>query len=106
MQIGCEIVIDTPGRLLNYLERKFVVLGQCSYIVVDEADTMVAKGFEEQVLGVLNALPLRSMDQHVNRTMCMFSATMPNVVERTAKCLEKLSLSMGGELGQPPYLVT
>ncbi|KAI5083834.1 hypothetical protein GOP47_0000003 [Adiantum capillus-veneris] len=104
---GCEIVIATPGRLLDCLERKFVVLSQCSYIVVDEADTMVAKGFEEQVLGVLNALPLRSVDQRVNRTMCMFSATMPNGVERTAKRLLRDPVIINvGELGQPPNLIT
>ncbi|MCO5594758.1 hypothetical protein L7F22_048791 [Adiantum nelumboides] len=104
---GCEIVIATPGRLLDCLERKFVVLNQCSYIVVDEADTMVAMGFEEQVLGVLNALPSSSTDQHVNRTMCMFSATIPNAVERTAKRFLREPVIINiGKPGKTPDLVT
>lgn len=104
---GCEIVIATPGRLLDCLERKFVVLNQCSYIVVDEADMMVAMGFEEQVLRILNALPSSTTDQFVHRTICMFSATMPSAVERTAKrFLRDPVLINVGKPGKPPDLVT
>ena len=47
---GCEIVIATPGRLLDCLERHYAVLNQCNYIVLDEADRMIDLGFEPQVL--------------------------------------------------------
>jgi ATP-dependent RNA helicase DDX23/PRP28 len=46
---GCEIVIATPGRLLDCLERHYAVLNQCNYIVLDEADRMIDLGFEPQV---------------------------------------------------------
>lgn len=80
---GCDIIIATPGRLLDCLERKFVVLNRCKHVVLDEADRMVAMGFEEQVLGVLNALPLSTLHDKV--TICMFSATMPSAVKRIAQ---------------------
>lgn len=46
---GAEIVVATPGRLLDCLRRSFAVLNQCNYIVLDEADRMIDLGFEPQV---------------------------------------------------------
>jgi hypothetical protein len=46
---GCEIVIATPGRLLDCVERHYCVLNQCNYVVLDEADRMIDLGFEPQV---------------------------------------------------------
>lgn len=46
---GCEIVIATPGRLLDCVERHYCVLNQCNYVVMDEADRMIDLGFEPQV---------------------------------------------------------
>jgi ATP-dependent RNA helicase DDX23/PRP28 len=53
---GCEVVIGTPGRLLDCLEQSFVVLHQCRYVVLDEADRMIDLGFEPQVSQVLEAM--------------------------------------------------
>ncbi|KAF2290899.1 hypothetical protein GH714_016319 [Hevea brasiliensis] len=47
---GCEVVIATPGRLLDCLERRYAVLNQCNYVVLDEADRMIDMGFEPQVV--------------------------------------------------------
>ena len=46
---GCEIIIATPGRLLDCLEKSYAVLNQCNYVVLDEADRMIDLGFEPQV---------------------------------------------------------
>jgi hypothetical protein len=46
---GCEIIIATPGRLLDCLEQRYAVLNQCNYVVLDEADRMIDMGFEPQV---------------------------------------------------------
>ena len=46
---GCEIVVATPGRLLDCLVRSYAVLEQCNYVVMDEADRMMDLGFESQV---------------------------------------------------------
>jgi len=46
---GCEIVVCTPGRLLDVLENRYLVLGRCTYVVMDEADKMIDMGFEPDV---------------------------------------------------------
>ncbi|XP_019082782.1 PREDICTED: DEAD-box ATP-dependent RNA helicase 21-like [Camelina sativa] len=76
---GCEIVIATPGRLIDCLERRYVVLNQCNYVVLDEADRIIDMGFELQVSEELD-------EKKIYRTTCMFSsATMPPGVERLAR---------------------
>ena len=48
-----EIVIGTPGRLIDTIESRFLVLHQCRYVVLDEADRMIDLGFEPQVRACL-----------------------------------------------------
>jgi len=102
MRNGAEIIVATPGRLVDCLERRVLVLSQCNYVIMDEADRMVEMGFEEPLKKTLDALPASDpkpdMDidgaqflshssfgiSRVRRTM-MFTATMPAAVERIAK---------------------
>jgi len=108
---GAEIVIATPGRLKDCIERSVLVLSQCTYVVMDEADRMVDQGFEEILNFILDALPVSNMKPDTDdaadankmskviegaegqengilnlyRQTVMFSATMPSAVERLAK---------------------
>ncbi|AAF98437.1 Similar to RNA helicases [Arabidopsis thaliana] len=92
---GCEIVIATPGRLLDCLERRYVVLNQCNYLVLDEADRMIDMDFEPQVSEVLDVMPCSNLkpekedeeleEKKIYRTTYMFSATMLLSVERLAR---------------------
>nr|KJB71931.1 hypothetical protein B456_011G148000 [Gossypium raimondii] len=92
---GCEVVIAMPGHLLDCLERRYAVLNQCNYVVLDEADRMIDTGFEPQVVGVLDAMPSSNLkpenedeeldEKRIYRTTYMFSATMPPAVERLAR---------------------
>ncbi|KAL6224198.1 hypothetical protein ACLB2K_003054 [Fragaria x ananassa] len=92
---GCEVVIATPGRMIDCLQRRLAVLNQCNYVVLDEADTMIDKGLEDQVVGVLDAMPSSNLkpeneeeeldEKKIYRTTYMFSATMPPAVERLAR---------------------
>lgn len=98
---GCDIVVATPGRLLDCLESRYVVFNQCSYIVLDEADTMIDMGFEPQVEAVLSNMVCATKSEVESecieqekavaagsqkfRTTIMFSATMPPSVEALAK---------------------
>ncbi|KAF4659658.1 hypothetical protein FOZ61_004595 [Perkinsus olseni] len=99
---GCEIVIATPGKLNDALEKKYTVLNQCFYVVLDEADKMIDMGFEGYVNEVLDRIPasnLKSLDEDEAteqektskegkkryRITQMFSATMPTAVERLAR---------------------
>ena len=100
---GCEIVIGTPGRVIDVLERRYTVLQQCNYIVLDEADRMIDMGFEPQVMSVMDSMSadnLKPIDEAETidaggleagaagtryRMTYMFSATMPPSVERLAR---------------------
>ncbi|KAI8885377.1 P-loop containing nucleoside triphosphate hydrolase protein [Backusella circina FSU 941] len=95
---GAEIIIATPGRLKDCLDRRILVLNQCTYVVMDEADRMIDMGMEEAVNYILDALPVSNMKPEGEETTedemdhnrkyrqtTMFSATMPTAVERLAK---------------------
>jgi ATP-dependent RNA helicase DDX23/PRP28 len=98
---GVQIVIGTPGRLCDCILSNFLVLNQCNYVVLDEADRMIDMGFEPQVVEVLEAMGglLKSEDedkamleaetaqkgQELYRVTAMFSATMSSEVEKIAK---------------------
>lgn len=91
---GCEIVVATPGRLNDCIDRSYAVLNQCNYVVLDEADRMIDMGFEPQVVKVLDAMPSSNLKpenaveeeaNRVYRTTYMFSATMASAVERLAR---------------------
>ncbi|XP_070052131.1 DEAD-box ATP-dependent RNA helicase 21-like [Nicotiana tabacum] len=114
---GCEVVIATPGRLLDCLERRYCVLNQCNYVVLDEADRMMDMGFEPQVMGVLDAMPSSNMkpeneneeldEKKIYRTTYMFSATMPPAVERLArKYLRNPVVVTVGTAGKATDLIT
>ncbi|KAL3702056.1 hypothetical protein R1sor_020078 [Riccia sorocarpa] len=114
---GCEIVIATPGRLLDCLERRYAVLNQCNYVVLDEADRMIDMGFEVQVVGVLDAMPSSNLkpdnedaeldEKRIYRTTYMFSATMPPAVERLArKYLRNPVVVTIGTAGKATDLIT
>ncbi|XP_071692108.1 DEAD-box ATP-dependent RNA helicase 21 [Rutidosis leptorrhynchoides] len=114
---GCEVVIATPGRLLDCLERRYAVLNQCNYVVLDEADRMIDMGFEPQVVGVLDAMPSSNFkpenedeeldEKRIYRTTYMFSATMPTAVERLArKYLRNPVVVTIGTAGKATDLIT
>lgn len=65
---GVHIVIGTPGRLCDCLQNNYLVLNQCNYVVLDEADRMVDMGFEPQVVGTFltqnNNFKIRTHQMH------------------------------------------
>ncbi len=61
LRLGCEIVIGTPGRLVDVLENRYLVLNQCTYLVMDEADRMINMGFEADVQRILEFLPVSNL---------------------------------------------
>ena len=73
-----EIIIATPGRLMDHLDRRTVSLNKIKIIVLDEADRMLDMGFEKSVNKILSQSPKQ-------RQMIMFSATMPISAQRMIK---------------------
>ena len=59
--LSFQIVIATPGRLIDVLENRYLVLAQCTYVVMDEADRMIDMGFEPDVQKILEYLPVSNM---------------------------------------------
>ena len=113
LRSGVHVVVGTPGRINDCIEMAYLVLNQCSYIVLDEADRMIDLGFAPQIESILEAMggKLKSEDEKeayrqeeedlelmtrtkeesgtdvipTHRLTAMFSATMPSEVERIAK---------------------
>lgn len=59
LERGVEIVIATPGRLLDFLERGSTNLRRCTYVVLDEADRMLDMGFEHQIRKIMEQIRVR-----------------------------------------------
>jgi len=73
-----DVVVATPGRLIDHMERGTLRLDRIHYLVLDEADHMLDMGFLPQVQAILKELPRE-------RQTMMFSATMPPPIERLAQ---------------------
>ncbi|XP_036143239.1 probable ATP-dependent RNA helicase DDX23 [Monomorium pharaonis] len=120
LRMGCEIVIATPGRLIDVLENRYLVLNQCTYIVLDEADRMIDMGFEPDVQKILEYMPVTNLKpdnedaeneekllanyntKKKYRQTVMFTATMPPAVERLARTyLRRPAVVYIGSVGKP-----
>jgi ATP-dependent RNA helicase DeaD len=75
---GVHVVVGTPGRIMDHLEKGTLDLSELRFLVLDEADEMLKMGFEEDVEKILADTP---EDKHV----ALFSATMPAQIRRIAK---------------------
>jgi ATP-dependent RNA helicase DeaD len=87
---GTSIIVATPGRLVDLINRKVIVLGQVKYVILDEADEMLNMGFKEDIDAILDTTP-------VDKNVWLFSATMPNEVARIARTYmtDPLEISIG-----------
>ena len=120
LRLGCEIVIGTPGRLVDVLENRYLVLNQCTYVVMDEADRMIAMGFEPDVQKILDFLPVSNLKPDTEeaedpsvlmsnfaskkkyRQTVMFTATMPPPLEKLARnYLRRPATVYIGTVGKP-----
>jgi len=77
LERGAQVVVGTPGRLMDHLRRKSLKLGDLKVCVLDEADEMLNMGFLEDIQWILDHLPKTTQ-------MCLFSATMPPAIRKIA----------------------
>ncbi|MDO7086052.1 DEAD/DEAH box helicase [Pseudocolwellia sp. AS88] len=77
LERGAQVVVGTPGRLMDHLRRKSLKLDNLSFCVLDEADEMLNMGFLEDIEWILEHLPKQTQ-------MALFSATMPAQIRKVA----------------------
>jgi len=74
---GVEVVVATPGRLIDLMQEGIITLSQVSYLVLDEADRMLDQGFERDIRQIVG-------ETHKGRQTALFSATWPDSVRELA----------------------
>ena len=77
LERGAQVVVGTPGRLMDHLRRKSLKLDELRVCVLDEADEMLNMGFLEDIQWILDHIPKTAQ-------MCLFSATMPPAIRKIA----------------------
>lgn len=105
----CDIVVATPGRLLDFCGKKIIDLSRCSTLVIDEADRMLDMGFIPDVRRIVGQLPDKK-----DRQTLLFSATITDEVKRLAYqwCTKPVNVAIEPEqvavqsVEQKVYLVT
>ncbi|MCP4349509.1 MAG: DEAD/DEAH box helicase [Desulfobacterales bacterium] len=93
---GANIIVATPGRMIDLINRKAVTLAHISYAVLDEADEMLNMGFKEDIDDILSNMPK-------HRRIWLFSATMPRGVAAIAKnyLTDPVEVTVGGSNRSP-----
>ncbi len=84
---GAQIIIGTPGRVMDHLERKTLKLDQVAMIILDEADRMLDMGFREDIEKILSQAP-------ETRQTVFFSATMPPAINQLVKRFTKAPVNV------------
>ncbi len=79
---GSHVIVGTPGRVIDHMERGTLKLNELAWLVLDEADEMLRMGFIEEVEKILKKTPPK-------RQVALFSATMPSAIRRIAQAYLK-----------------
>ena len=98
MEMGADIVIATPGRLLSHIKLGTVDLSQVSFFILDEADRMLDMGFYDDIMQVYKLLP------ETCQTI-MFSATMPPKIRTLAQTILKNPEEVKIAISRPPETI-
>jgi len=97
LRSGPAVIVATPGRLLDHLARRTLVLAEVAILVLDEADRMLDMGFKPQLDAIMRALPRR-------RQTLLFSATMPADLSALARLhlQDPVRVAVGRQALPPP----
>lgn len=91
---GVHIIVATPGRLVDSIDRKIIDLSKCYYLIMDEADRMIDMGFEKDLNKIMSKLPnsdqlSQTIDGRIfhldKRSTMMFTATISPPIEKITK---------------------
>jgi ATP-dependent RNA helicase RhlE len=98
LRAGADVVVATPGRLLDHIERGNTHFERLSILVLDEADRMLDMGFLPDIRRVLHALPAR-------RQTMLFSATMPPHILALAREVQRDPVKVEVAVARPPEAI-
>uniref|UniRef100_A0A8B9LC55 RNA helicase n=1 Tax=Astyanax mexicanus TaxID=7994 RepID=A0A8B9LC55_ASTMX len=104
LERGCHLLVATPGRLVDMMERGKIGLDYCNYLVLDEADRMLDMGFEPQIRRIVEQ---DTMPPKGARQTMMFSATFPKEIQILARdFLEEYIFLAVGRVGSTSENIT
>ncbi len=95
LELGADIIIATPGRLISHINLGTVDLSRVSFFVLDEADRMLDMGFYDDIMQIYKLLPKECQ-------VLMFSATMPPKIRELAKTILKNPEEIKIAISRPP----
>jgi ATP-dependent RNA helicase RhlE len=95
LQMGADIVICTPGRMIAHLNMGYAVLKGLQFLVLDEADRMLDMGFQDDIRKIISFLP-------VKRQTLLFSATMPEKIRLLARAILQNPKEINIAISKPP----
>jgi superfamily II DNA/RNA helicase len=95
LQLGADIVICTPGRMIAHLNMGYVKLKGLQFLVLDEADRMLDMGFQDDIQKIISFLPQQ-------RQTLLFSATMPDKIRQLARAILQQPVEINIAIAKPP----
>jgi superfamily II DNA/RNA helicase len=95
LQMGADIIVCTPGRMIAHLNMGYVNFKQLKFLVLDEADRMLDMGFQDDINKILNHLPAK-------RQNLLFSATMPEKIRALARKILHEPAEINIAISKPP----
>ncbi len=95
LQMGADIIICTPGRMIAHLNMGYVSMKGLQFLVLDEADRMLDMGFQDDIAKIIKALPAK-------RQTLLFSATMPPKIRQLARNILVDPVEVNIALSRPP----
>lgn len=95
LQMGADIIVCTPGRMIAHLNMGYVNMKGLQFLVLDEADRMLDMGFQDDINKIIKSLPQK-------RQNLLFSATMPEKIRQLAKRILHQPAEINIAISKPP----
>jgi superfamily II DNA/RNA helicase len=95
LQMGADIIVCTPGRMIAHLNMGYVKLSDLRFLILDEADRMLDMGFQDDINKIIRAIS-------VKRQTLLFSATMPEKIRQLARKILKDPVEINIAISKPP----